>query len=72
MRLINVFQFHFNIILPFSPKRYSSLRFTEMLQFLNLGADFWDDRLCGLVISIPGYRSRGPGWIAGATKLSDK
>jgi hypothetical protein len=27
------------------------------------------DRLCGLVVSVPGYRSRGPGSIPGATRF---
>jgi hypothetical protein len=31
-----------------------------------------DDRLCGLVVRVPGYRSRGPGLIPGATKFSEK
>jgi hypothetical protein len=30
------------------------------------------DSLCGLVVRVPGYRSRGPGSIPGATKLSEK
>jgi hypothetical protein len=30
------------------------------------------DRLCSLVFRIPGYRSRGPGSIPGATKFSEK
>jgi hypothetical protein len=30
------------------------------------------DRLCGLVVRLPGYRSRGPGSIPGATKFSEK
>jgi hypothetical protein len=30
------------------------------------------DRLCGLVNSVPGYRSRGPGSIPGATRFSEK
>jgi hypothetical protein len=30
------------------------------------------DRLCGLVIRVPGYRSRGPGSIPGATSFSEK
>jgi hypothetical protein len=30
------------------------------------------DRLCGLVLRVPGYRSRGPGSIAGATRFSEK
>jgi hypothetical protein len=27
------------------------------------------DRLCGLVVKVPGYRSSGPGSIPGATKF---
>jgi hypothetical protein len=30
------------------------------------------DRLCGLGVSVPGYRSRGLGSIPGATKFSEK
>jgi hypothetical protein len=30
------------------------------------------DRLCGLVVRVPGYRSRGPGSIPGATGSSEK
>jgi hypothetical protein len=30
------------------------------------------DRLCGLVVRVPGYRSRGPGSIPVATKFSEK
>jgi hypothetical protein len=29
-------------------------------------------RLCGLLVSVPGYRSRDPGSIPGATKFSEK
>jgi hypothetical protein len=29
------------------------------------------DRLCGLVVRIPDYRSRGQGLISGATKFSE-
>jgi hypothetical protein len=29
-------------------------------------------RLCGLVVRVPGYRSRGPGSIPGSTKFSEK
>jgi hypothetical protein len=29
------------------------------------------DRLCGLVVRVPGYRSRGPGSIPGATRFSE-
>jgi hypothetical protein len=30
------------------------------------------NRLCGLVVRVPGYRSRGPGSIPGTTRLSEK
>jgi hypothetical protein len=30
------------------------------------------DRLCGLVVKVPGYRLIGPGSIPGATKFSEK
>jgi hypothetical protein len=30
------------------------------------------DRLCDLVIRVPGYRSRGPGSIPDATRFSEK
>jgi hypothetical protein len=28
--------------------------------------------LCGLVVSVPGYRSKGPGSILGDTKFTEK
>jgi hypothetical protein len=31
-----------------------------------------DDRLCGLLVRVPGYRSRGPGSIPRATRFSEK
>jgi hypothetical protein len=31
-----------------------------------------NDRLCGLVVRVPGYISRGPGSIPGATRFSEK
>jgi hypothetical protein len=30
------------------------------------------DRLCGLVVRVPGYRSGGPCSIPGATRFSEK
>jgi hypothetical protein len=30
------------------------------------------DRLCGLAVRVPGYRSKGPGSIPGTTRLSEK
>jgi hypothetical protein len=34
---------------------------------INIGCIWWD-RLCGLVVRVLGYRSRGPGSIPGTTK----
>jgi hypothetical protein len=33
---------------------------------------FMPNRLCGLVVRVPGYRSRGPGSIPDATRFSEK
>jgi hypothetical protein len=33
---------------------------------------FVADRLCGLVVRVLGYRSRGPGSIPGTTRFSEK
>jgi hypothetical protein len=30
------------------------------------------DHLCGIVVRVPGYRSRGPGSIPGATRFSSR
>jgi hypothetical protein len=30
------------------------------------------DRLCGLVVRVPGYRSGGPGSLPGPTRFSEK
>jgi hypothetical protein len=30
------------------------------------------DCLCGLVVRVPGYRSRGSGLIPGATRITEK
>jgi hypothetical protein len=32
----------------------------------------WTDRLCGLVVRVPGYRSRDPDSIPGAAIFSEK
>jgi hypothetical protein len=33
--------------------------------------DFFSMPVCGLVVRVPGYRSRGPGSILGATRVSE-
>jgi hypothetical protein len=30
------------------------------------------DRLCGLVVRVPGYRSRGPGSVPGTARFTEK
>jgi hypothetical protein len=36
------------------------------------GEEGGDDRLCGLVVRVPGYRFGDPGSIPGATRLPEK
>jgi hypothetical protein len=39
---------------------------------LKLNKILWNsDRLCGLVVRVSGYRSKGPGFISGTTRFSD-
>jgi hypothetical protein len=52
-------------ILDINRVRQSILEFSGAMQSRN-------DRLCGLVASVPRYRSRGPGSIPGATRFSEK
>jgi hypothetical protein len=40
--------------------------------FINHPMGFILDRLCGLVVRVSGYRSRGPGPILDATRFSEK
>jgi hypothetical protein len=40
--------------------------------FKKKSCDLIGNRLCGLVVRVPGYRSRDPGSIPGATRFSDK
>jgi hypothetical protein len=40
--------------------------FSNFLKYLEL-----KDRHCGLVVRVPGYRSRGQGLIPGATRFSE-
>jgi hypothetical protein len=35
-------------------------------------SDFYFDRLCGLVVRVPGYRSRGPSSVPDTTRFSEK
>jgi hypothetical protein len=49
------------------PRDPEELRGVDIVAFSTDG-----DRLCGLVARVPGYRSKGPGSIPGATRFSEK
>jgi hypothetical protein len=44
----------------------------EAVQILVIICDVLLDSLCGLVVTVLGYRSRGPGSILGTTRFSEK
>jgi hypothetical protein len=50
----------------------SSHRDTEILAPLQISVYANVDRLCGLVVRVLGYRSRGPASIPGTTRFSEK
>jgi hypothetical protein len=45
---------------------------TQIIYMNNTITSLALDRLCGLVFRVPGYGSRDPGSIPGATKFSGK
>jgi hypothetical protein len=47
-----------------------SASYSQVNSFNYLG--YIIDGLCGPVVKVPGYRSRGPGSIPGATRFSEK
>jgi hypothetical protein len=49
---------------------HTDLVLTSVIEYLALYVPY--DRLCGLVVRVPGYRSRGPGLIPGAIRFSEK
>jgi hypothetical protein len=53
-------------------RRYRFILFTANLSYFRSVGTVILDRLCGLVVRVPGYRSRGPGSIPGTTKFSEK
>jgi hypothetical protein len=63
------------ILYPFSSVGVNS--YVSYFEIMKLAEDKSTDfsmlfRLCGLVVRVPGYRSRGPGLIPGATRFSEK
>jgi hypothetical protein len=61
-------EFSQNLILENFLANFLTFPFSFRFDTLNDGFD----RLCGLVVRVPGYRSRGPGTISGATRFSEK
>jgi hypothetical protein len=60
--------------LLFSPQSLASLYGVakKLFQFILYHLWIERDRLCGLVVRVPGYSSRGPGSIPGTTRFSEK
>jgi hypothetical protein len=50
----------------------SPANFTELHGVISHKTIFAIDRLCGLVVRVPGCRSRGPGSILGTTRFLEK
>jgi hypothetical protein len=62
---------HLGTCLNFFPL-LCSLQLGEVLSLEYGGCDHIHDRLSGLVVTVPGYRSRGPFSISGSTRFSGK
>jgi hypothetical protein len=45
---------------------------TNIIIYLTNIINHLDGGLCGLAVTVPGYKSRGPGSIPGATRFSEK
>jgi hypothetical protein len=70
------------ILVPLPPAKTVKLKLSQLIQLngnnnnnnnhhqLSLGVN--NDRLCGLVVRVPGYRSRGVGSVPGVTRFSEK
>jgi hypothetical protein len=56
-----------NVVLDYDRDNFP---FTCIIYFVS--ACFSFDRLCGVVVRVPGYRPRGPGSIHGAARFSEK
>jgi hypothetical protein len=50
----------------------AKLEANRKLNRININNVIIDDSLCGLVVIVPGYRSRGPVSIPGITRFSEK
>jgi hypothetical protein len=57
---------------PSSPSRPTKYRRNSYFRIILKGSGPSMDRLCGLVVRVPGYRSGGPGSIPGTTRFSEE
>jgi hypothetical protein len=46
--------------------------YINLILAFKMAIDIYRDRLCGLVVRVPGYSSSGPGSVPGAIRFSDK
>jgi hypothetical protein len=51
---------------------FKVVSFLQVCKLIFEGISHLSDRLCDLVVRVPGYRSRGPGSIPDATRFSEK
>jgi hypothetical protein len=54
------------------PTNKDPLVFLDVLLNIKTVIDVCIDRLCGLVVGVPGYKSGGTGTIPGTTRFSEK
>jgi hypothetical protein len=52
-------------------KNYALCMYTDIYLSFLYRVSVMNDRLCGLVVRVPGYRYGGPGSIPGATVFSE-
>jgi cellulose synthase/poly-beta-1,6-N-acetylglucosamine synthase-like glycosyltransferase len=58
---------YLSMYLFFVTSIFTQLGFSSNISFISFLC-----HLCGLVVRVPGYRSRGPGSVPGATRFSEK
>jgi hypothetical protein len=70
--MLDCFIFNNCIYIIIWRSRVNSCLTSQRIPHFYTTCKFTTDRLCGLVVRVPGYRSRGQGLIPGATRFSEK
>jgi hypothetical protein len=78
LELVNAFESKVSVAVAW--EQFGDSAVGSRYQRTDEGTADWEDavraivtcRLCGLVVRVTGYRSRGPGSIPGATSFSEK